>query len=552
MRPFRITGGILVDGSGAPALPADVGVDSGRITAVAPPGTLPAARFPDEVRARGRVVAPGFIDLHSHGDLVHALEDRRLRRKLVAGRVAQGITTEVVGNCGLGPAPLSRRHEAELRGVLGWMTPREGAWPWEGIGAYLEHLEGLGHPVNLATLAAHGAVRVAEAGLARELPDSASTGRMARAVERALDEGAFGLSVGLIYPPGSFTPTEELIPLAEVLGGRRAILAAHVRGSSETLIPAVREILEIGRRTGARIHHSHSEAVGPDHWRKIPAVLRMEREARESGLHASWDMFPYTAAATTMAAIYPPWSLEGGVGALVERLADPAGRRRIRADVERVRPQWPPWTENGWSHNLVAAVGWGRITVGSVGSQASRWAVGLSLEALGRRAGRHPFEAVSDLMVREGGVVSQIIHGISGEEGEERWMAMLAGNPEGAFCTDANDTGRGLPHPAAYGAFPRVLGTCVREKGWLTLEEAVRRMSSLPARILGLRDRGMVRERMAADLVIFDPAAVGSRATWSEPRRPAEGIAAVFVNGREVCRDGRLLGAEPGTIIRAG
>lgn len=551
MTRFRITGGLIADGTGVPALPADVAVEEGRIAAVAPPGHIDSRRFPDEIRAGGHIVAPGFIDLHSHADLILALSDRELRGRLTRGRIAQGITTEIVGNCGLGPAPLSASREEELRGVLSWMTPAGMEWPWRSLGSYLDRLEELGTPVNVGSLAAHGALRIGEAGLQRSLPSSASIDAMCDALARALAEGAYGLSVGLIYPPGSFTPGGEIGRLARVVGSRRALLAAHVRGSSETLLDAVAEIIGWGEGTGARIHHSHSEAVGPDHWSKIPELLAMEAEARRRGISITWDMFPYTAAATTMAAIYPPWSLEGGISALVERLRDPATRRRIRHDIERIRPEWPPWNEGGWAHNLVEAVGWGRITVGSVGSHESEWAEGLDLAELGRRGGGGPFEAVSDLMITEGGNVSQIIHGVSGEPGNEEGILRLIRDPGGAFCTDANDTGRGRPHPAAYGAFPRVLGTFVRERGLLGLEEALRRMTSLPAAILGLRDRGIVRAGYRADLVILDPDRVGSAATWKQPRRLAEGIHAVFVNGRAVWRDGEATGALPGMVLRA-
>jgi N-acyl-D-aspartate/D-glutamate deacylase len=544
-----ITGGRIIDGTGTPARRADLLLDGDRIAAISEEGALPPASPPGSLEASGKVITPGFIDLHSHGDLILSLPPSR-RAGLVQGRIAQGITTEVVGNCGLGPAPVTRRHEGELRGILGWMTPEEIPWPWSGIGGYLDHLERIGVPVNVATLVAHGAVRVAEAGLSRDLPSVGSPGSMQRSLEEALDEGAFGLSLGLIYPPGSFTPTSEILPLAKVVEGAGGILTAHIRGSSETLLDAVGEILEIGRETGARVHHSHSEAVGPAHWPAIPEVLRMEDEARRSGVAITFDLFPYTAAATTMAAIYPPWSLEGGIPSLLDRLRSSHTRRRLRREIERVRPAWPPWNENGWAHNLVAAVGWDRIVVGSVGSESGRWAEGMSLAELGRRAGRDPFEAVSDLMLQEEGRISQLIHGISGEAGAEEGLAALVTDPHGAFCTDANDTGRGRPHPAAYGTFPRILGEFVRERGLIPMEEAVRRMTSWPAEILGLEGRGRIREGAAADLVILDPDTVGSDATFEEPRRLARGIEEVIVNGRTVWREGRPLDGSAGRVLR--
>jgi len=238
------------------------------------------------------------------------------------------------------------------------------------------------------------------------------------------------------------------------------------------------------------------------------------------------------------------------VAALVARLKDRSTRDRVRRGIENVAPVWPPWGEDGWAHNLVRAVGWRLITVGSVGGDSGRWAEGLDLEALARRTGKDPFDAISDLMIDQEGCVSQIIHGISGEEGNDAGLVMLLRDPHGAVCTDANDTGRGLPHPAAYGTYPRVLGHFVRDRGVLPLPEAIRKMTSYPASILGIPDRGVIRRGAAADLVIFDPATIGSEATYADPRRPASGIDAVIVNGAVVMDHGRLTGACPGVVIR--
>jgi len=551
VKDLAITGGLLVDGTGAPGRAADLLLSGGVVRSIASPGSLASPGAGDRIDAAGKIVCPGIIDLHSHGDLLFALEDAGRRRRLLEGRIAQGITTEIVGNCGLGPAPVADAHEAELRGVVAWMTPGDFRWPWRGVGDYLDRIEQLGVPINVGTLAAHGAIRVAEAGLSRRLPSAGSPAAMARSLDRALGEGAFGMSLGLIYPPGSFTPSQEIAPLAAVLARRDALLTAHVRGSSETLLDAVEEILAFGR-LGARVHHSHSEAVGPGHWPSIPQVLQAEEKARREGVRVTFDMFPYTAAATTMAALYPPWSLEGGLEGLVGRLRDRSARARIRRDVETRSPAWPPWGEDGWAHNLVRAVGWKRITVGTTASGGDGRGEGLDLEALAEREGTDPFEAISDLMITEAGNVSMIIHGISGEEGSDGGLVTLLTDPRGAICTDANDTGRGLPHPAAYGTYPKVLGEFVRDRGLITMEEAIRKMTSYPAAILGLGDRGVLREGAAADVVVLDPATVGSDATFPEPRRPARGIEAVVVNGAVLMSKGKLAESNPGRVLRRG
>ena len=534
---WRIEHALIVDGTGAPGRFGHLGIRAGRF---APP-EAPAHR---RLNASGLVAAPGFVDLHSHGDLVLASEGSG-RSRMIAGRLAQGITTEVIGNCGLGAAPLHGEAAALAPPVHAWMTPAGVRWRWESLADYFAALETLGLPLNVAALVPHGLLRLGAMGLRPGAPDAGEKAAMGAALERALEEGAFGLSCGLIYPPGMFSPTEELLGLARDLAATDGLFTAHVRGSSETLLPAVDELIAIGRGAGVRVHHSHAEAVGRAHWPQLDRFLAAEARARREGVRVSADMFPYPVAATMMYAIYPPWALEGGTAELLARLRDPGTRARIAGDIETVRPEWPPWEPGGWPHNLVAAVGWDRILVSGVGSGAPD-AVGRSLAELGEAAGKTPFDAVSDLMLEEEGAVGQFVLDITGERG----LARLAAEPEVAFITDANDYGRGSPHPAACGAFPKVLARYVRAEGALSLEEAVRRMTSLPADIVGLRDRGRIADDLPADLALFDPNTVTDRATLESPRRRAAGIRLTFVNGIPVTRDGHYTGALPGRVLR--
>ena len=406
----------------------------------------------------------------------------------------------MIGNCGLGAAPLFGEARDLAPAVHAWMTPEGASWRWESLADYFSTLETRGLPLNVAALVPHGLLRLGAMGLRPGAPDARERAAMAQALERSLEEGAYGLSCGLIYPPGMFSATEELLGLARALRASDAVFTAHVRGSSETLLPAVEELIEVGRDAEVRVHHSHAEAVGRDHWEKLAAFLEMERAARGEGVRVSADMFPYPVAATMMYAIYPPWALEGGPGELLTRLRDPETRDRIGRDIEERAPEWPPWQPGGWPHNLVSAVGWDGIQVSSVASDAGRGALGRSLAELGQARGTHPFEAISDLMLSEEGAVGQFVLDISGEDG----LRTLVSDPEVAFITDANDYGKGSPHPAAYGAFPRVLRRYVREEGVISLAEAVRRMTSLPADIVGLRDRGRIANNLPADLVLFD------------------------------------------------
>lgn len=540
---LRIAGGRVIDGTGASERPADLVIHEGRIAEIVATGTDVAADT--VVDASGLIVAPGFIDIHSHGDLVLAWPAAD-RLSLLEGRLAQGITSEIVGNCGLGAAPVFG-HGAELLPQIGaWMSPEAYPWPWSDIDSYFAQIESLGIPSNVGTLVPHGALRLGALHLAHGDADDATLAEMSVALDEALEQGAFGLSAGLIYPPGMYTGTEELTALARRLASVDAVFTSHIRGSSETLLDAVEELIQIGRDANIRVHHSHAEAVGRSHWSKLAHFLDIEEEARRAGIRLSADMFPYAVAATMMLAIYPPWSLEGGVPRLLDRLRDEDTRRRIERDIETVAPSWPPWTEAGWPHNLVMAVGWSGIRVSSVGSSTNRDVVGLTLEELGDTRGQSPFDAVTDLIVEEDGNVGQFVLDISGEAG----LRTLIECPDIAFITDANDYGKGKPHPAAYGSFPRVLSRYVREQSALSLPEAVRRMTSLPATIIGLEGRGTIERGNHADLVVFDPETVMDRATLAEPRRKATGITAVIVNGTIAYQNGQRTGALSGQALR--
>lgn len=530
-----------MDGTGTPERRADVAIREDRIVGMGDPVDA------DEVfDASGKIVAPGFVDIHSHGDVVLAWPSEA-RLSLIEGRIGQGITTEVIGNCGLGVAPLFGHAPRLLPRLDGWMSPGEFEWSWTDLAGYFAHLEELGLPLNVASLVPHGALRVGAVDLAAVEVDETARRRMTSELDRALEQGAFGLSAGLIYPPGMYTPTEELVALARRLRGGDRVFTSHVRGSSETLLDAVRELITIGRRAEIHVHHSHAEAVGRGHWSKLERFLVMENQARAEGVRLSADMFPYTVAATMMLAIYPPWSLEGGVSELIARLGDEDARDRIHRDIETLRPEWPPWQEGRWPHNLVMAVGWDRIRVSTVGSRTNKDLEGLSLVELAERRHTSPFDAISDLMIEENGNVGQFVLDVTGEDG----LRELARRPDVAFITDANDYGKGKPHPAAYGSFPRVLGRYVRDEALLSLPEAIRRMTSLPAETIGLERRGRLETGAFADIVVFDAETVRDEATLDEPRRRATGIETVFVNGRRVYDEGKLTGALAGSILRA-
>ena len=537
-----IRNGQLIDGTGSDSRQADLGILDGKVAAI---DNLPFAEAEEDIDATGNVLTPGFVDIHSHGDLILAWPSDK-RFELLKGRIAQGITTEVIGNCGLGATPLFGKATELLPAINGWMSPEKYKWDWSDCASYCEYLKKRGLPMNVALLVGHGPLRLGAMGLAFGEPDLRARTSMAAALEEALDQGVLGLSAGLIYPPGMYASTDELIHLAGIVRRYDGVFTCHVRGSSETLLPAVEELIHIGQETDVRVHHSHAEAVGRTHWSKLSTFLEKEATARRQGVSLSADMFPYPVAATMMLAIYPPWSLEGGLSKLIERLRVNEIRTKIRRDIETVVPEWPPWQQGGWPHNLVKAVGWDRILVSTVASEQGKKYEGLSLHELGEALGVHPFEAISDLMIEEDGNIGQFVLDISGEEG----LRLLARDTEIAFITDANDYGKGEPHPAAYGSFPKILGQFVREEGVLMLPEAVRRMTSLPADIIGLKDRGRIYQGSPADIVVFDPKSIRDRTSLAAGRVRPAGVNAVVVNGTTVFRSGVFTGKLPGTVLR--
>ncbi len=537
-------GGTVYDGSGGAPYVADVAVRDDRIHAIGDLGETTARR---RIDVAGQAVAPGFVDLHSHADLI-LLADSSTQQRLLQAKIAQGVTTAFVGNCGLGVAPSNDAAAAILSDVNGWMTPDGVEAGALSVGAFLDRLESHGVPLNIGTLVPHGPVRISAMGLAAGSPTEDQMTEMLGAVEQGLTEGAFGLSTGLIYPPGMFSATDELVGLAVLVAQYDGLFTSHIRGSSNTLIRATLELIEVTRRSGVRSHHSHLEAAGEPFWQGIQDILYMEDEARAQGLRISHDVFPYTRAATMMSAIFPPWALEGGIDALLERLKDDSARSRMRNEIETHVPQWPPWEAGGWPHNLVGAVGWDGIIVASVGSGGAESLIGKNLAEIGRAEGRHPFDVVADLMIAEKGQVGQLVDEISGRGDDRSHLQTILTHPAAAIVSDAEDYGRGVPHPAHAGAFARVLRMAREES--IPLEETIRRMTSYPASIVGLTDRGRVDPGAPADLVVFDPQKIGDRATWDDPRLSAEGVLHVILNGEPVVRDGRYVGGLEGMVLR--
>ena len=534
----------VVDGLGNPWYHADVGIEGERIVHI---GRIEGKDAQKLIDGNNMMLSPGFIDMHSHSEMVFLNEKQH---ELVEGRIRQGITTEIMGNCGISVSPVKDEMKPIMEASVRWMTPGKVPWEWNSMGEFLDLMEKKGVVVNVGTLTGHGAIRALLKGFSSGVSLSEELRNMQDSLRETFEQGSFGLSSGLIYAPGMFADTNELTELGEVVAEYDRLFVSHIRGSSETDIDAEKEIISIGEKTGCRVHRSHYEAFGRENWHKIEITLKLDEEARQRGIDMGFDMFPYTAAMTMMIAIYPPWALEGGWPEFVKRVEDSKVRKKIENDIENVVPTWPTWLPGSWPHNLVKATGWENIYIGYIPSEKNKQYEGLNLVELAERVGKSPFDAITDLMVEEGGAISQLIFGVSGDRDNDEPLRAIIRHPLGGYATDAIDIGRGKPHPAAYGTYPRILGHYVRDLKLVRLEDAIRRMTSFPANRLGLRDRGIVAEGYSADLVLFNPDGIIDKATYENPRQFAEGIDYVIVNGQVLLERGELRRIRPGKVLR--
>jgi N-acyl-D-amino-acid deacylase len=534
----------IMDGLGNPWYYGDVGIKGDKIVHI---GKVETKDAETTIDGNKMILAPGFIDMHSHAELIF-LGDRQ--PELIEGRIRQGITTEIIGNCGISISPIMDEVKPVMEASVGWMTPDKVPWEWNTMAEYLDLVEKNRPIVNVGSLTGHGAIRAYLKGFDAGVSSPEEISKMQDLLRQTFEQGSFGLSSGLIYAPGMFADTNELMELGKIVAEYSRIYTSHIRGSSETDIDAEQEVITVGEEAGCRVHRSHYEAFGAENWDKIEVTLRMDEEARQRGVDISFDMFPYTAAMTMMVAIYPPWALDGGWPQFVKRVQDPETRKKIEYDIENFVPKWPTWELGSWPHNLVKATGWKNIYIGYIPSDKNKKYEGINLQQLGEEMNKSSFDAITDLLVEEEGAISQLIFGVSGDRENEEPIKAIVKHPLGGYATDAIDIGRGKPHPAAYGTYPRILGKYVREEKLLTLEDAIRRMTSFPASRLGIRDRGIIGEGYFADLVIFDPDRIKDRATFEEPRQFAEGIDCVIINGQPLLEGGSLKDLRPGKVLR--
>lgn len=524
-----IKDGLVVSGAGNPWFRADVGVKDSRIVSL---GRISKGEAERVIDAGGLVVCPGFIDMHSHSDFTLLVNPR------AESKIRQGVTTEVIGNCGHSAAPMNEATKNHQRKTNPLIEEAGIDLDWSTMGEYLDRLRGQGVALNVATLVGHGAVRAYVMGYEKRPPRRGEMEEMRAVVEGAMEDGAFGMSTGLIYPPSSYAATEELVELCRVVARYGGIYTSHIRGEAETLLEAVEEAVFIGAKAGLPVEINHHKAMGRANWGKVEESLSIIEGARERGVDVTCDAYPYIAASFGLRAMLPPWAHEGGVDRMVERLKDPKARGRMERDMARGLPDW--------SSPLMAA-GWGDTLITSCRSHEEL--EGKTIAEIAEGMGVSPFDLTFDLLTEEPGIT--VVRFAMREEDVRTVMghpAMMVGT-DGYSLAPYGVLGKGRPHPRSYGTFPRILGRYVREEGVLTLEEAVRKMTSLPANRLGLRDRGLISEGMWADITVFDPKWVRDKATFTDPHQYPEGVEYVLVNGRVVIERGEHTRTLAGRVL---
>ncbi|MBB2910225.1 dihydroorotase/N-acyl-D-amino-acid deacylase [Streptosporangium becharense] len=527
-----LRGGLVIDGTASPdaARHADVGVLAGRLALLPPGEPAHSARTED---VTGLVVTPGFIDVHTHSDGV-ALIAGELGRDMVRAAVLQGVTTEICGNCGssLFPARPERLDamRAEARVHFGGDVG-----VYEGFAGFAAAHAAVPRANHLASLVGHGTLRSGVMGPVDRPATPAELDAMCALLDRALAEGAAGLSTGLIYTPGTYAGTDEVVALAAVAARHGKPYVTHLRDEMSRVEEALEEAVEIARRSGAALHVSHHKTAGRHAWGRTERTLPRIAALRAEGMDLTCDVYPYTAGSTVLAAMFPPWAADGGIAALTARLADPGERDRMRRAIAEGVPGWENTVGNG---------GWDRISVACAPRHPET--EGSTIAELAAARGQDPLDTAADMLLAEQGEVTIISHSMV-EDDVRRVLAA----PYSMIASDGVPKPGGRPHPRWAGTFARVLGHYVRELGLLDLPTAVHKMTGMAADRFGLTGRGVLSDGAHADLVVLDPAAVADGATFAAPLLPPAGIHSVVVAGETVVRDGAETGARPGTVLRA-
>jgi len=527
MLDVLIRNGRIVDGTGSPWFRGEIGIQGGKIVSLRHSIRDEADRVID---AAGSVVAPGFIDMHTHSDLrvfEHPEEDSKL---------LQGITTALIGQDGLSVAPIDDANKAPMmKRVSGLLGTYLTEWAWNSMGEFLERLESLPPATHTLMLIPHGAIRATVLGWENRPATPDEIARMKQILARAFEEGGVGFSTGLIYPPGMYADRAELVELCRVTAECEGFFVVHMRNEGDYVLDSIREVGEICLEAGCPLHISHLKVAGKANWGKAGEVLGLIESYRQKGVEITFDQYPYVAGSTMLDAVIPPRFHSGGTAALLERLKDPKVREEIRQVQDKVKPErWDNWVD---------LCGWDGIWVNAVKTDANRFAEGKSIADISKATSKRPIDVVCDLLIDEDDAVT-----MTAFYGCEDDVKEIMRSDCMTVCSDGIVGGK--PHPRVYNTCARFLGKYVRKEKVLTLPQAIRRMTSFPAQRLGLQDRGLLREGMVADITVFDPETIIDKGTYAEPNQYPIGISHVLVAGRIAVENGKLTDVRAGKVLR--
>ncbi|HXW18267.1 MAG TPA: D-aminoacylase [Candidatus Acidoferrales bacterium] len=525
-----IRNGRIIDGTGSPWYSADVAIRDGRIAAIGRLGGVPAKRTID---ARGRVIAPGFIDMLGQSEVTILVDPR------VPSKICQGITTEITGE-GNSIAPQT---DATLKGDSLVFEHYHITPDWKSFNEYFARLEKQGIGINLASYVGATQVRRVVLGDGDRQPNAAELEQMRALVRQGMKEGAMGLSTALEYAPAPYAKTEELIALASEAAKYGGIYATHMRSEGDAIMDSLEETARIGREAKIPVEIWHIKTAGKANWGRMPEVVRFIEQARASGLDISANTYAYTAWSNSFSAFIPPWAHDGGETKLVERLKDPAIRERIKREMDEPTKTW----DNEWQE----IPGPEAILISAVHNPKLLPLQGKTVAEIAKMWGKDPKDTIFDILIQDDAYTYVCVFGM-----QESDVALALKQPWVSIVNDSEGTspegilGQDHPHPRAYGTFPRILRKYVREEKLLTLPDAIRKFSALPAQKMGLTDRGVLKEGMWADVVVFDPETVHDVATFDNPNQFSVGMDYVLVNGVPVIDDGKMTGERPGKVLR--
>ncbi len=561
MLDMLIKRGKVVDGTGARAQVADVAVSDAKIVEV---GDLPEAEARITIDASGKVVCPGFIDIHTHNDL-YVIRDNY--KELFGPYLRQGITTCVVNNCGWSVSPwLPDNSRLMLTTLNSIGVPADFQPQWETQKEFHQYLVSRGMPINFIPLVAHGPIRIGVMGENARFSTEGELERMKQLVAEGMEAGCVGFSTGLTYFPGVYAHTDEIVELAKVSAGYGGRYVTHVRGHCNTYDRAVQEAIEIARRSGSALQLSHVFSVpylGPladllyhlvgliekvNSVIPLPGIpngvlkkaMTLVDQALEDGMDVGMDFIPYVLGNTTVTQLYPPWANMGGTEGLLRRLADPREREKIKHDIRNLKPKWPHWEEGSWSDNYIKAIGWKMLYILSVGSAKNSYMEGKRVVELAKGSGKDYFDWLADLVLEERGAVTYLF-GLPPRNWTEKVFTRVQDHPQLSVGSDVVWPERGSPPQSAYGCFVRILEHYVKELKLYTLENAIYRCTGLSAFRFGLKDRGVIRAGAFADLVVLDFDSIRDNSTFDDTEHPPDGVDYVIVNGKVVVDRGDYL-----------